>query len=443
MSRDFDVVVVGAGIGGISAAVAAARAGARVALVDANEKLGGTGVHSALGILCGLGPRVDQWVNEGVLREFFPDFFARQRQPNMSLDYDAHVLADRYQAVVSKEPNITVLAATTLQGVTVDEGKSIKSIRLAGKNAGEVTGRVFVDGTADGNLSAMAGAEYKLGRDSDGKMQPSTLTFTIRNIDKDRLGLGDRTPAVIRNNDDKHLIGDALGINRAWQKVKQAGTTNPKAQNWVLYFMSPDGRSIVFNHTRVTDVDPTKPGDIERGRKVAEGQVMEMWNEMKNHPALQTATLEISPMLGVREGRRIVGDYVLTQEDALGEARFDDMVAACSYCIDIHDPTGAGTRVEEIPGSGYYHIPYRSLRAKGFTNLLLGSRCLSGTHEAHSSYRVMAPLSAVGQACGVAAALTAKSGKADVRDVSAAAIRHVLRQQGQFTEGAHDANGLA
>ncbi len=439
MSRTFDVVVVGAGIGGISAAVAAARAGVSVGLVDANEMLGGTGVHSPLGILCGLGPRVDQWKNEGILREFFPDLFTRQRVPDMALDYDANELSDRYQEIVSKELNTTVLSRTKLEEVVV-EGETIRAIQLGGKHAGELTAKVFIDGTADGNLSAMAGAEYKLGRNGDGKMQPSTLTFTIRNIDKSKLGLGDQTPAVIRNNDDKHLIGNALGINRAWQKVQQGGaTTNPKTQTWVLYFMSPDGTTIVFNHTRVIDVDPTQPGDIERGRTLAEAQVMELWNELKEHPALQDAKLEISPMLGVREGRRIVGDYILTQEDALGEARFDDMVAACAYCIDIHDPDGAGTRIEEIPGSGYYHIPYRSLRAKGFTNLLLGSRCLSGTHEAHSSYRVMAPLSAVGQACGVAAALTVKTGKTDVRDVSAAQIRYVLREQGQFTEGEHEA----
>jgi hypothetical protein len=145
--------------------------------------------------------------------------------------------------------------------------------------------------------------------------------------------------------------------------------------------------------------------------------------------------LTIAPTLGVREGRRIIGDYILTQEDCLSEARFDDMVAACCYFIDIHDPDGAGTVMRPIPGSGYYHIPFRCLCAKGWENLLLGSRCISGTHEAHSSYRVMAPVTAIGQACGVAAALAVRMQKENVRDVDAACIRYVLKQQNQFVEG--------
>jgi hypothetical protein len=135
------------------------------------------------------------------------------------------------------------------------------------------------------------------------------------------------------------------------------------------------------------------------------------------------------------EGRRVVGDYILTAEDCLRPAKFDDMIAACAYMIDIHNPSGSGSRLEMIPPPGYYHIPYRSIRAKGFRNLLMGSRCISGTHEAHSSYRVMAPLCAIGQASGVAAALTATLGKSDVRELDSAEIRHALHEQGAFVEG--------
>ncbi len=445
--RNYDVVVVGAGIGGVSAAVAAARAGARTLLVESFEKLGGTGVHSALGIVCGVGPGVDGWVNTGVLAEFFPHLFAEKWTKAPNCFYDAHDLADRYQSVTTKEENLTVFTGTTLETVRTeshpDGSKQIRSITLSGKHAGEVTADVFIDSTADGNLSAIAGADFKLGRDGDGKMQPCTLTFTIRDIDTTKLGFGgdaDVKPIVIKNMDDKHRVGNALGLNAAWNRLQNAGKTiNPKTQTWVLYFMSADGQTIVFNHTRITDIDPTNPADVERGRKLGEEQVMELWNEIKDHPALATAKIEISPMLGIREGRRIIGDYILTQEDCLGEARFDDMLTACCYEIDIHDPHGAGTRIEHIPGSGYYHIPYRSLRAKNFRNLLLGSRCISGTHEAHSSYRVMAPLSAIGQAVGVAGALAAMTNAQDVRDIPAAQIRYVLREQGQFTEGTHEA----
>jgi len=113
------------------------------------------------------------------------------------------------------------------------------------------------------------------------------------------------------------------------------------------------------------------------------------------------------------------------------------MMAACGYAIDIHDPNGtASTRMQWIPGKGYYHIPYRCLMAKGFSNLLLGSRCISGTHEAHSSYRVIPPVSAIGQAAGTAAALCVREGLRDVRKVSVKRIQEALAAAGQFVEGA-------
>jgi hypothetical protein len=158
---------------------------------------------------------------------------------------------------------------------------------------------------------------------------------------------------------------------------------------------------------------------------------------VRHHPAFAKVTdVTISGKLGVREGRRITGDYVLTAEDCLGEARFDDMVAACGYALDIHDPNGTGeTCIREIPDSGYYHIPYRCLVARGFSNLLLGFRCISGTHEAHSSYRVMPPISAIGQAAGTSAGLFVNSGAGDLRRVDARWIRQVLKQANQFVEG--------
>jgi hypothetical protein len=204
----------------------------------------------------------------------------------------------------------------------------------------------------------------------------------------------------------------------------------------VLFFPYPDNTSLLFNQTRMIGVDPTDPASVERGQREGEKQIHEFWEAVRMHPAFKNARIEcISQKLGVREGRRIVGDYILTEEDCVAGTQFDDMVAACAYSVDIHDPKGPGGRFAHIRAAGYYHIPYRCLLAKGLTNLLLGSRCISGTHEAHASYRVMAPISAIGEAAGVAAALTNRLGRADVRDVSAAQIRSVLKNAGQFVEG--------
>jgi len=184
-------------------------------------------------------------------------------------------------------------------------------------------------------------------------------------------------------------------------------------------------------------VDSTSPTDVERARKEGEKQVHEFWNAVSQHPAFANAgPIIISPWLGVREGRRVLGDYVLTAEDCLAEARFDDMVAAGAYFVDVHDPDTGYAELVPIPGSGYYHIPYRCLIARDLDNLLLGSRCISGTHEAHGSYRVMSTVSAIGQAAGVAAALSAQHGS--IRSIRSEWIRHELKKQGQFVEGARN-----
>jgi hypothetical protein len=111
------------------------------------------------------------------------------------------------------------------------------------------------------------------------------------------------------------------------------------------------------------------------------------------------------------------------------------MIAACGSSIDIHNPVGTGTVMKHIPGSGYFHIPYRAIIPRDTDNLLLSSRCLSGTHEAHSAYRVMCVISCVGQAAGIAAGLAARLADGRVREVDAAWIRFELHRAGAFTEG--------
>jgi hypothetical protein len=220
---------------------------------------------------------------------------------------------------------------------------------------------------------------------------------------------------------------------------QRGGTTNPRED--ILCFPDRPGTSLLFNQTRISGADPTDPASMEKAMAEGRKQVQEFWDAVRVHPAFRKSSgVTIFEKLGIREGRRVVGDYILTVEDCLGEARFDDMVAACGYGVDIHDPDGSGrTQLKDIPGSGYYHIPYRCLYARDFRNLLLGSRCISGTHEAHSSYRVMPPVSAIGQAAGTSAGLVCQLSLGDVREVDPAWLRHELEAAGQFVEGVRQA----
>lgn len=419
----FDIIIAGAGIGGISAALAAARNGARTLLVEAGTAIGGTGVHSPVACICPFRDASGRPINDGIHRELFPDAYTAV--DGTVLSYDEGVLLATYRRLLAAEPLLTVRTACAVTGVQ-RTGRRITGVGLADGSTVDAT--VVIDATADGHLAALAGCDFAIGREGDGLLQPATLTFTVADLDTAACGLA---PGEIRTWPGLHKV--MASLNPVFRQAKAEGRLDCPRED-VLCFPYPDGSRILFNQTRVLGVDPTDPASVARGISEGRRQIDQFMAAMRAHPGMAHARLvAVSPRLGVREGRRITGDHVLTAAECLGEARFADMVAACSYPVDIHSPTGAGTRIEHIPGSGYYHIPYRSLIARDADNLLLGSRCLSGTHEAHASYRVMPSISAIGEAAGVAAALAARDDGA-VRGVPAIGIRAILRGQRQFVE---------
>jgi hypothetical protein len=139
--------------------------------------------------------------------------------------------------------------------------------------------------------------------------------------------------------------------------------------------------------------------------------------------------------IGVRETRRIVGEYQLTANDLLSARKFDDAVARGTYPMDIHNPQGKGTILQRLPPGEAYDIPLRCLQPKGVDHLLVAGRCISGTHEAHSSYRVMPIAMSTGQAAGVCAALAARAGKVP-RELPAVQVQRELKRQGADLRGA-------
>jgi len=285
---EVSAVVAGAGAGGICAAVGAARDGVKTLLIERAPQIGGTGVYSPLGILCGMGPGADQNVNNGFLPELYPHLFPRRICDQIIPFYDAGESAVQYRKLVEQEPNLTVWTSTRVVSCNVERGKRIKDLITDGEHTAKVSAKVFIDGTANGDLSAMVGAEFQKGRSEDGHMQPATLTFTVSNIDPDKMSPEGEPPLRAKLYSDKQRISDALGLQEAYIRLKkERRTTNPKAaEQAVLFFPSPDATTLVFNHTRVTGVDPTVPGSVEEGYRIAKQQVYDLWNEIKGHPAL-------------------------------------------------------------------------------------------------------------------------------------------------------------
>ena len=276
---------------------------------------------------------------------------------------------------------------------------------------------VFVDATGDGDLGAWAGAEYEQGRPEDGLCQPMTLMFRMAGVDEQR-------------------IPPRQEINRLYQEAKDAGDIDNPREN-VLFFYPTRPGEIQFNTTRVVKRQGTDAADLTAAELEARRQVRQMSAFLKARVAgfEQSYLAATGVQVGVRESRRILGEYVLTGEDVLGARKFADGIARGCYPVDIHNPAGTGTVIKELAPGESYDIPYRCLCPRGFENLLVAGRPISADHEAHSSLRVMPIAAAVGEAGGVAAATAARQGQS-VSDIDTGDLRQRLTARGANLTGA-------
>jgi hypothetical protein len=269
-----------------------------------------------------------------------------------------------------------------------------------------ILARCTVDCTGDGDMAARAGAEFAVGRPEDGACQPMTLVYTVGNAEVPDLWYGDP---------QKDPETDPLRRNRfegAIQLARKRGEfrLNP---NDVFCAATPldsgDSRLRAVNFTRIQHRLSTKADDLTQAEMDGREQVQEAVRFMRHYiPGSEHAYLvSTAPQIGIRESRRILGDYVLTGDDVRGAADFDDVIARGIYLLDVHNPVDVGKPSALILLDAPYSIPYRSLLPRGLENLLVAGRCISGDHLALASFRVQSHAMAVGQAAGTAAALAA------------------------------------
>ncbi len=231
------------------------------------------------------------------------------------------------------------------------------------------------------------------------------------------------------------------GVHGLWDLIRmatEAGELEMPRED-MLFFATPHEREVSVNGTRVIRALGTSVWDLTRAEWESRRQMRRLAAFLKRYvPGFERAYVAQSGVqIGVRETRRILGDYVLTAEDILQARRFEDVIARCAYPVDIHNPAGTGTLLRYLPPGEAYDIPLRCLQPLGVENLLVAGRCISGTHEALSSYRVMPVSMATGQAAGVCAALAAGRGKSS-REVGAREVQVELVRQGADLRGMPD-----
>jgi hypothetical protein len=213
------------------------------------------------------------------------------------------------------------------------------------------------------------------------------------------------------------------------RKATQAGELELPRED-ILLFATPHEGELSVNSTRVTRVLGSDVWDLSYAEWVSRSQMRQIEAFLRRYvPGFEESyVVQSGVQVGVRETRRVLGDYQLSAHDVLGARKFDDAIARGAYPVDIHNPEGSGTLLKRLPPGEAYDIPLRCLLPRNTDRLIVAGRCISGTHEAHSSYRVMPIVMATGQAAGVCAAIASRDGASprnvDVREVQ----RELLRQ---------------
>jgi hypothetical protein len=311
-----------------------------------------------------------------------------------------------------------------------------------------IDAKVVIDATGDADVAAMAGAPYELGSPDHGMTQAMTLMFTIGNVDiRPSLVYAKEHPEEMRfpkpANDDAvdRLMETAAGVAGFYTFVEEAKAKGefPLPQDLVFYIRMPTPGQVVVNTTHIGGVDGTKSEDLTKAEIEGRRQTIALMNFFRKYvPGFENSyLLQTATQIGIRETRRVMGEYVFNHDDVWQGSKFDDVVMRSAYPVDIHPPTGIGyKRVEDKPTKpgapppgDWYEVPYRSLVPLEVDNLLIAGRCVSATHEGQGAVRIMPNCMALGQAAGTAAALCAKQG-VKPRALDTKVLKACLLEQG-------------
>jgi hypothetical protein len=426
---EYDVAVLGGGPAGIAAAVAAARAGCRTLMIERYGFLGGMGTAAGVTNFCGLHANVFGEMHR-VVQGIASDLLARiDRLGGLNAPHliFGKILAQAYDTAAYKIAADDLLASHKVDilfhalgaGIVMEQPGQITALMVetkAGRQA--VRASIFVDCSGDGDLAAWSGAPCEIGDDAGGMLYPSMM-FRLNGIDPDRAGDAWRTIPQLME------AAEATGTHHFPRK---AAIVRPQRSQieWRVNFTQlarEDGKAI----------NGLEPDDLTRGEIEGRRQAINAFDFLRTVPGFEKSYIvDLPPQLGIRETRRVVGDYMLRGEDVLDCASFEDSIGVNGWPMESHVAGDVVFKFPPIPESrGFNELPYRMLTPKGVDNLLVAGRCASMTHDGQSAARVSGACFVMGEAAGLAAAL-ALGGNTPPRDIAVAKLQAQLRQQGAF-----------
>jgi hypothetical protein len=426
---EYEVAVLGGGPAGIAAAVAAARAGRRTLLIERYGFLGGMGTAAGVTNFCGLHANVHGEMHR-VVQGIASELLARIERigglnaPHLIL---GKILAQAYDTAAYKiaaddlleSHKVDILFHALGAGVAMHDETRINALFVetkAGRRA--IRADIFIDCSGDGDLAAWAGARYEVG-DNAGSMLYPSMMFRLNGVDPEKAGEAWRTiPALME-------AAEAAGTHRFPRK---AAIVRPQR--------SPVEWRVNFTQLKRSDgsaINGLEPDDLTRGEIDGRRQAIQAFEFLRTVPGFEKSYIvDLPPQLGIRETRRVVGGYMLSGEDVLGCASFDDSIGVNGWPMESHVAGDVIFRFPPIPQSrGFNELPYRMLVPQGLDNLLMAGRCASMSHDGQSAARVSGACFAMGEAAGTAAAL-ALGGNTPPRDIAVDKLQLQLKRQGAF-----------
>lgn len=453
-----DVIVVGGGVSGVCAAIAARRTGATVVLV---ERLGFLGGNATGGLV---GPfSTTYFAGEKVIAGLVDEIFARLAKHHATLGtqkcpyppgttfgtggwittFDSEILKCVFDEMVL-EAGIKVLFHSQLSEVSITEDLKLNKIWVNTKNDRYcIDGKVFIDATGDGDLAAVSGVPYEVGS-TNGEVQPATLIIDINSVNLSKIKeYMTRNPKDFAwltfpesTNGSERVCIAGSGFHSLISKAK-SNDDLILGRNRITFFSCVQADRLKLNATRVGGVNIENIGWYSSAETQARAQALSLLNFVKKYlPGCENA--EIASMghyLGIRESRRIIGEYILNQNDVISGKRFPDAIGCGAYPIDKHKSTTL--EPDEIMDDSWieledaYDIPYRCLVPSRIEQLLVVGRPISTTHNAMASTRLMVHCMVTGQAAGVAAGISTRLGTCP-RSIDINILQNILIKQNAY-----------
>jgi hypothetical protein len=438
---DYDVLVIGGGVTGVAAATAAARTGARTALIELKPFVGGnatTGLclhtyrvtKDGRQVVFGLAQKmVDRLMDMGGAVGHIPwHGFVHSVTP-----VDGELFRILSTEILA-EAGVTVLYGVNVVGAEADGGH-IRGVQCAVKGGlRTIRAKTYVDSSGDADVAAFAGADYSKGEKKTGKMQPVSMLLRCYGTDNRRIAeaIGASEPAFATRPDypDPFPVYFS-GTLRRWNDVILEQGIFPNEDHKV-FTNTVWPNNINVNTTAEAGIDGTDPLSLSRATVKLTRQAARAGKFLKEYvPGFEDAYYVPAAFAGVRETRRIEGLYEISDDDVDVGRKFHDTIGQVCMPVDIHDPDTGQASFYQIGGDGAFDIPYRALIPKGLENVLVAGRCISTTSYAHGATRNMAPCLVMGESAGVATALAAEQ-NVSMPELDVSRLQDVLEEDGVF-----------